>query len=265
MATEADLLQARVYLSTLQQKLIEVRNLMAVAGENIKLLTAVSTVMPIAPNSGMESEAGSLDLPSLVDLEAIQYRNDLQARREEAVAAGKMVGVATGSFLPHVNLSIQKDWYDLDTLFGSNSNSWSLGVFATMGFGVHHIGEIQKAKAHHRAAEYMVSFETRQAQVQATEAWLNAKAAHEKVLVARGAVDASRAGLRIVTNQYREGLASMVDLLDTQAYATQAEGNLVQALHDLSVGLANLEFASAVNPNAAADPKQPTTTTPQGQ
>ncbi len=265
MATEADLLQARVYLSTLQQKLIEVRNLMAVAGENIKLLTAVSTFMPIAPNSSMESEAGSLDLPSLVDLEAIQFRNDLQARREEAVAAGKMVGVATGSFLPHVNLSIQKDWYDLDTLFGSNSNSWSLGVYATMGFGVHNIGEIQKAKAHHRAAEYMVSFETRQAQVQATEAWLNAKAAHEKVLVARGAVDASRAGLKIVTNQYREGLASMVDLLDTQAYATQAEGNLVQALHDLSVGLANLEFASAVTPNAAADQKQPTTTAPQGQ
>ena len=265
MATEADLLQARVYLSTLQQKLIEVRNLIAVAGENIKLLTAVSTIMPIAPNTSMESEAGQLDIPSLVDLEAIQYRNDLQARREEAVAAGKMVGVATGSMLPHVNLSLQKDWYDLDKLFGNNSNSWTLGVYATMGFGVQNIGEIQKAKAQHRAAEHMVAFETRQAQVQATEAWLNAKAAHEKVLVARDAVDASRAGLKIVTNQYREGLASMVDLLDTQAYATQAEGNLVQALHDLSVGLANLEFASAVNPDAAADQKQPTTTAPQGR
>ena len=265
MATEADLLQARVFLSTLQQKLIEVRNMMSIAGENIKLLTAVNTGLPIAPKTNMEEEASHLDLPGIVDLEAIQYRNDLQARREESVAAGKMIGVATGGMLPHINLSLQKDWYDLDNLFGNNSNSWTLGVYATMGIGIQNIGDIKKAKAHHRAAEYMVDFETRQAQVQATEAWLNANAAYEKVLVARDAVAASRAGLKIVTNQYREGLASMVDLLDTQAYATQSEGSLVQALHDLSVGMANLKFASAVKPATAADLNQPSTTAPRGQ
>jgi outer membrane protein TolC len=53
-------------------------------------------------------------------------------------------------------------------------------------------------------------------------------------------------------------LASMVNLLDTQAYATQAEGNLVQALHDFSVGLANLEFSGALNTVAAEN--NPTTT-----
>ncbi len=262
MATEADLLQARVYLSTLQQKLIEVRNMIAVAGENIKLLTAVNTFLPIAPNTSIEFEARHLEIPGFVDLDAIHLRNDLQARKEESVAAGKMVGVARGSLLPHVNLSLQKDWYDLDNLFGNNSNSWTLGVYATMGFGVQNIGEIKKAKAHHRASEHMVAFETRQAQVQATEAWLSAKASYEKVLVAQDAVEASRAGLKIVTNQYREGLASMVDLLDTQAYATQAEGNLVQAQHDLSVGLANLEFNSAVNSAVAVHPAQPITTAP---
>ena len=92
----------------------------------------------------------------------------------------------------------------------------------------------------------MVDFETRQATVQANEAWLNLNSAYEKVMVARDAVNAAREGLRIVTNQYREGLASMVDLLDTQAAATMAEGNLVQALHDYQVGLANLEYMAAV-------------------
>ncbi len=246
MATEADLLQAKVYLSTLKQKHIEVRNMMSLAGENIKLLTAVTTSLPVVTMASPESEAKSLNMPSSFEPEAIHQRSDLQARREEANAAGKMVGVATGKMLPHVNLSLQKDWYDLDNLFGANSNSWTLGVFATMGFGIDNIGEIKKARAQSRAAHYMVDFETRKAQVEATEAWLNAKAAHEKVLVAREAVEASRAGLKIVTNQYREGLASMVDLLDTQAYATQAEGNLVQALHDFSVGFANLKYSGAV-------------------
>lgn len=265
MATEADLLQAKVYLSTLQQKLIEVRNMMAVAGENIKLLTAVDTALPLATNSNLENEVGDLHLPDHVDPNAIQYRNDLQARRAEAVAAGKMVGVATGGLLPHVNLSLHKDWYDLENLFGANSNGWTLGVYATMGIGVQNVGEIKKAKAQRRAAERMVAFETRQARVQATEALLGVRAAHEKVLVARDAVAAARAGLKIVTNQYREGMASMVNLLDTQAYATQAEGNLVQALHDLSVGLASLEFAGAVKPAAAAVDDNQATTAPNGQ
>ena len=94
----------------------------------------------------------------------------------------------------------------------------------------------------------MYDFSLRQARVEATEAWLAAKSAWEKVGVAKTAVTAARESLRIVSNQYREGLASMVDLLDTQAAATKAEGDLVQALHDYNVGLARLEYAGALAP-----------------
>ncbi len=246
MATEADLLQAKVYLSGLQQQLIQVRNMMAIAGENIKLLTAVDTHLPIAANLQADA-ANELLLHGRFDLAAAGNRSDIMARREQANAAGNMVGVATGSMLPHINMSVQRDLYSMDNLFGSDAKSWSLGVYATWDVfsGMQNIGAIKKAKAQKRAAEHMVDFETRQAKVQATEALLTAKAAHEKVVVAQDAVDAAREGLRIVTNQYREGLASMVNLLDTQAAAIMAEGNLVQARHDYQVGLASLEFAGA--------------------
>ncbi len=241
MATEADLLQAQVYLSSFKQQLIEVRNMVAIAGENIKLLTATMTDLPLAADTALATDH-DLTVPSAVDLQNIGRRSDLLARQEQATAAGKMVGVARGAMLPHVNLSLQKDWFSHEDLFGTDADSWTLGVYATMGFGVQNIGEIKKARAQQRAARHMVQFETRQARVQATEAWLNVKAAHEKVAVARDAVTAAREGLRIVSNQYREGLATMVNLLDTQAAATMAEGNLVQALHDYQVGLANLDY-----------------------
>lgn len=264
MATEADLLQARVFLSTLQQKLIEVRNMMAMAGENIKLLTAIQTDLPLAANPEGPSFEGAAQYA--MDPAAIAGRSDLQASRENARAASEMVGVATGAILPHVNLSLQRDWYDMENLFGGDASSWTLGVYATMGFGVENLGQIKKAKAHSRAAEYKADFETRQARVQATQALLNVRAAHEKVLVAQSAVTAAREGLRIVTNQYREGLAGMVDLLDTQAAATLAEGNLVQARHDYFVGLANLEFSGAVpvEPSSASD-NNPDTAAVSGQ
>jgi outer membrane protein TolC len=247
MATEADLLQAQVYLSGLQQQLIEVRNMMAVAGENIKLLAAVEIDLPLAAES---MPAGPTEgfLVSEVDSLGAADRTDLLARREQADAAGQMVAVAQGSLLPHINLSVQRDFYSQENLFGDDARSWSLGVYATWDIfkGMQNIGEIKKAKAQKRAAEYMVQFETRQARVQATEALLAAQATYEKVMVARGAVEAARESLRIVTNQYREGLASMVNLLDVQAAAIMAEGNLVQAQHDYQVGLANLEYSGAV-------------------
>ncbi len=113
------------------------------------------------------------------------------------------------------------------------------------------VGELKKARAQHRAADYMSDFRTRQAHVEATQAGLELQAAAEKLQVARDAVVAAREGLRIVDNMYREGLASMVDLLDVQAAATMAEGNLVQARHDYRVGTAKLNFAGgSLDPSA---------------
>lgn len=247
MATEADLLQAKVYLSGLQQRLIEVQNMVAVAGQYIKLLTAVDTDLPLAVARDLEAEPVAAP-PAQFDPAGARYRTDIAALRKQADAAGKMVGVARGAMLPHVNLGVQKDYYSQDKIFGNDADSWTLGVYATWDVfkGLQNISALKKARAQERAARHMADFETRQAGVQATEAWLNLASAHDKVAVARSAVTSAREGLRIVTNQYREGLASMVDLLDTQAAANMAEGNLVQALHDYQVGLARLEYMAAV-------------------
>jgi len=254
MATEADVLQAKVFLSGLQQQLIETRNQMAIAAENIKLLTATTTSLPLAAINVTDS-GDMMNPDGVTNPVALAGRPDLLARQAQAEAADQMVTVATGSVLPHVNMSLQRDYYSRDNLFGDDARSWTLGVYATWDIfkGMQNIGQIKKAKADRRAAEHMVDFETRQASVEATEAWLNLKAAHEKVAVAQGAVDAAREGLRIVSNQYREGLAGMVDLIDTQTAATMAEGRLVHALHDYQVGLARLEFTGAVSaPNTTA-------------
>ncbi len=244
MATEADLLQAEVYLSGLRQRLIETRNMADIAGQNIQLLTATECPLAFGVDESTTVASDQEPVPA-PDRAAVSERSDLIAHREKADAAGKMVGVARGAVLPHVNLSLQRDYFDHEDLFGTNSKSWSLGVYATMGLGVGEFGQIKKARAQHRAARHLADFESRQAHSQAHQAWLQAESARQKVLVARDAVAAAREGLRIVQNQYREGLASMVDLLDTQAAATMAEGNLVQARHDYRIGLARLEFDGA--------------------
>ncbi len=242
MATEADLLQATAYRDGVRQKLIEVRNMVAIAGENIKLLTAVRTDLPVAPDP---AETGAkVDTVSAVSLAGVAQRSDVQAIREKARAADAMTKVARGALLPHLNVAAEKDWYHADKFLGNDADSWMVGIYATWDIfsGLQNIGELKKARAQKRAATYAADFQRRQARTEAVQAKLELDAAREKLSVARQAVEAAREGLRIVQNMYREGLASMVDLLDVQARATQAEGNLVQARHDVRVALARVEY-----------------------
>jgi len=243
MATAADLLQARTYRDGVRQRLIEVRNMVANAGENIKLLAAVATDLPLAPDPADTTAAP--DTGTVVSLDGVGERADVQASLDKAAAAAAMVKVARGALLPHLNLEAEKDWYDPDTVLGDQAASWVFGIYATWDIfsGLQHVGELNKARAQHRAAAHAADFQRRRAHTEAVQAKLELTAARKKLEVARQAVTAAREGLRIVRNMYREGLSSMVDLLDVQARATAAEGNLVQARHDVRVAAARVKFA----------------------
>ena len=251
LATQADLLQARAYRDGVRQKLIEMRNMVATAGENIKLLAAVDTDLPIAPDPADVEATPDTTVAAILD--GAGSRSDVQALREKAAAAAAMVKVARGSLLPHLNLQAEKDWYAADTFLGNDADSWVFGIYATWDIfsGLQNVGALKKARAQSRAAGHAADFQSRRARTEAVQAALDLRAAREKLNVAREAVAAAREGLRIMENMYREGLTSMVDLLDVQAGATMAEGNLVQAEHDLRVAMARVEFTGGTL--AAAD------------
>jgi len=248
MVTEADLLQAKVYRAGIEQRLIEVRNMSSVTGEHIKLLTATTTDLPLAPTNDGEAR-GPVAPRRYTD------RPDVMSSREQAHAAADMAKVARGKMLPHLNLAAERNWFHHDTFLGDEADSWTVGIYATWDVfsGLENVGDLKKARAQSRAAAHMSDFTKRQARVEATQATLELDAAVDKLRVAADAVDAAREGLRIVTNMYREGLVSMVDLLDVQAQATMAEGNLIQARHDHNVSAAKVEFAGVLNVSALED------------
>jgi len=241
MVTESDLLQAKVFRSGIYQQLIETQNMVRTSGEYIKLLTATDVQLVIAPGSSDKINVARLAFGTT----GVTTRSDIESGKLKSTAAGNMVKVARGSMLPHLNMSAEKNWYSSEDFLGDDADAWTVGVYATWDIfsGFENIGALKKARAQSRAAKYMLAFETRKATVEATQAKLELEAAIEKYGVANDAVTAAREGLRIVTNQYREGLASMVDLLDVQAASTMAEGNLVHAGYDVSTGVAKLRFA----------------------
>ncbi len=98
MATEADLLQATVYRDAVRQQLIETRNMIRVAGEHIKLLSATNTSLPIAADTKDDGLVD--DLVTAYSHDGVGLRSDLLANRAQAEAAGHMVKVARGALIP---------------------------------------------------------------------------------------------------------------------------------------------------------------------
>jgi outer membrane protein TolC len=259
MATEADLLQAKVHRDGLRQRLIEVRNLAATAGDHIRMLTAVSTSLPLAPAGNRAgAESGATARTDAGDTGDAAGRADVLAARAQAAAAANMAKVARGAMLPHLNLQAEKNWFHRDELFGDEADSWTFGVYATWDVfsGLEDVGALRKARAQSRAAAHLADSAQRQAGLELDQARREAAAAAEKLDVAADAVVSARESLRIVDEMYREGLASMVDLLDVQAMATQAEGALVQARHDLRVSEAGMIYAGAIDPAAGREDRE---------
>ena len=94
------------------------------------MLTNVEVDLPLVADSDLV--VGGLDSALIVpETDTVDFRSDLQARALEVKAAGKMVGVARGAMLPHVNLSVHWDRFSQQDLFGDDARSYTLGIYGT--------------------------------------------------------------------------------------------------------------------------------------
>ena len=72
---------------------------------------------------------------------------------------------------------------------------------------------------------------------------MNLKTAHERLKVAKAAVVQAREGLRLIRLRYQSGLTILVDLLNGEDAAKNAELSQVAALFDTYLAQAGLELA----------------------
>jgi len=83
----------------------------------------------------------------------------------------------------------------------------------------------------------------RKVRVDVQEAWLRLEAASERVAVSSESEAQARENLRIVELRYKEGMASITDLLDADTALTASALQRAQAVHDQRVARARLQWA----------------------
>ena len=241
LVLDSDLLRMRVFLADMRQQ----RAARAADARVAKayLAYAMGVAGEVEPRGEFTVPADPL--PSLEEAvqAALAARGDLAAAEREARQAGLGVRMARADYLPQVGAMAA---YEQDTEdFSGHGKNWMVGVQLRLPLfdGGARSGRLLLASSREFQAQKALEDARNRVRVEVQEALLRSEAAAERVAVTAQSEEQARENQRIVALRYREGLASITDLLDADTALTAAALARAQAVHDLIVSRARLAWA----------------------
>ncbi len=243
LVLDSDLLRIRVFVSDMKQQEAE-----RAADDEVArsyLGYAMGTTRDVRPEGDMVPPESPLPSLESATEAAMAKRGDLLASQIQARQAGEGVKMARADYLPQVGLMAS---YEQDTERWTNAawgDNWMLGVQLRIPLfdGGARAGRLLSAKSQEIQAQKALLDQQQKVQLEVKSAWLRARAAAQRVAVTAESEAQARENQRIVALRYKEGLATITDLLDADTTVTAAALTRAQAVHDELVERAHLAWA----------------------
>ncbi len=251
LANRSDVLKTTVELSDVQLSLIRARNVkLSAQGQlNIQMGRAVHLSLEIMDD--LETSNADLDSSSL-NIEdqfnkflkmAFQNRPELDKLERQIKAQQANINYARGDYLPILSLDGSYT-YSGETMADLNSSSYigmSLSFPLFSGFSRPSRVE-QENLALHNLQQQQESVR-QQIGLEVWNAYLQVKEAVERIANSRIFNENALENRNIAEGEYREGLGSMLDVIDAQTALVNSEQTLIEALADYKIARATLERA----------------------
>jgi outer membrane protein TolC len=245
MVVESDLLQAQVRESEVEEMVAraESARATAIAGLNLAMGVPLGQPVVLPETIDVEAAAAGRSLDVLVS-EALEQRPDLASAEAGTEAAKAMARSARAGFWPDVGVQGAYE-ANAESFFGTNGTNWSVIVAATIPLfdGFETRSKVRAARAEVDAASEQTALLRQQIELDVRRAYHDLRAATKRLAQARRAVDLAEASLRIVEDRYKEGLTTMVELLDAETALTRARTRRVAARRDVLLSRATLDLA----------------------
>lgn len=243
MVVESDLLQARVQLARMEEKLISATNAAQLARAGL------FRGMGIGQDAEYELDSDVPDVQPAVNslseaLVAAQQRHDVRAVAAQVDAARLGVRRAQGEYLPEVALVARYSLND-DRPFGDNGDSYALMAMAQ--WNVWNWGQtrarVSGARFQHVAAQHAQSSHQQQVEFDVRQAWQQVAEAKARAEVNRVAVGQAEKALSILEARFEQGVARITDLLDAETMLDDARVRDLNARFDAQRATRTLYFA----------------------
>jgi outer membrane protein TolC len=253
MATDADVLSIRVHLASVREQLIRRTN-------DVELSRAAlndALGVPLSQRYDLTTPLAAVPL-SAIPLEEYSKRGlierpELRQARLAAQIGETQTSLARSALLPMVvfQAAFEADRQRFVDRGGANWIS-AVGMRWNLFNGGEDKARIEEARQQTRQARAIARRGESAVRLQVESAYLDWKAAQERIEVAGAAVAAAQESLRITQNRYSNGLATVTDLLRTETALLETRTRRLAAVHDQRVAAAMLELAAGTL-NAASD------------
>lgn len=251
LAVESDRMAAQVNAAARQQDLIAARGELDIAWAELREAMGAPDLQPSTLKA---IEARKFPAGSLTDelVTATKMRPELAAMSDMQNAQAQAVGAARSDLGPRI--SAYGNWEeDRGSLTGSGGNNWVAGVQVSV--DILPLGKRDQL-ARERAGKMRADAQLAQAQqrvrLDVNRAHIQRQTAALSLDTAQAALDQSAESLRIVTNRYGAGLATITDLLRAEDADRQSQANYWRAAYGNAMAYAQLLFAEGtLTPDAA--------------
>ena len=238
-----DLRQAETLLYTATKSIPETQRLIEQQENFINILLGQNPG-PIARGRPLDQQIAAPTLPPGLPTELLTRRPDIRAAEQQLVAANAQIGVAKSLLYPQVTLS---GFAGAGSSTISGANFGPYGVFSALPaitLPIFNAGRLQANVDYNEALALETALRYQQTLQQAfrevSDALVNVRKRREfreqQELLVNALADASQ----VATLRYEGGVASYLEVLDTERQLFDAERDLVQARRDESASVIQL-------------------------
>ena len=244
MAVPSDRMQAEVRLAEVRALRIRAEHGARVADAALRVALGVDDARSFELVPERTSGAGvEVPIERLVG-DALARRPDLLALDARLAQARTGEAVARSYRRPEIGMGAQLESVS-DRPLGHDGDNWTVGASVRIPVfdGFETRARTSRAVADRQALEAQREALVAGIRLEVLSAWADALSAAERARTAESALASSEEALRIVQERYREGMATIVELLGAEAARTAAQGARAAAARDVEVAGAALSLA----------------------
>lgn len=248
VAAQKDVLQAESELASAQVSLIQTRNQVRLAEANLRSELGISQEVPI-----QVSEVGEKDteaLPPLSTLEeylklAFEQRPDY--RRQRVGTEVQRLSLRLAQIQSGVQFQSDFSWgRRIDPDPGDSRNFTVVISYPLFDAGASRAA-VRESRAGYDSALQQLEQAKLAVRLDVEQAFLSRLEAQERLNAAQSALKAAQVNYEAALEGRKEGVSSIIEVLNAQVTLVNAETNYVQAIYDLLVSEARLQRATGID------------------
>lgn len=239
----SELLTAKVHLTEANTALEQAKKEEQIALESLKMLMGLNTIESLDVGQAVNISMPADTLEDVLAM-AMNANPKLDAQRQQAQSAVAAIDAVKADNYPSFNLMARNDWND-DTLgLGSSAYtvagvvSWKLTDFGATN------SAIDRAAAAANEKKAAVRSEENKTRLEVLTAWKSLQVAIKQANSQRVAVGQAEEAQRLVMKRYEGGIATMTEVLVSQAQLDKVRADLVKTQYEMNVYKAQLRLAT---------------------